>query len=276
VTSVTEAHILIININYTLAWEKVFATLPNLSLRRSPVKDCDRTPTRGRSVKDDWRAWLPEAKALVFHNSVQQLESCYAMFSVSLDEALTLRYWRDPAKSLQVMGISSKLCRLLTLPLGGLLRSLSEHAKHYGTIPNALPLDPQNFRGQRVKRSARMNSLLNHILLSSRMQFLHKVATLAEMVEDIGKDFRHAADDLAEGDSSNPSQNWADVDADHYDLNTCLREAIVVLKSFLIALPDGQLGAFQNTVRQQSQASETGDSPRQNVRHRRMTAIVGE
>jgi len=41
------------------------------------------------------------------------------------------------------------------------------------------------------------------------------------------------------------------VDAGHYDLNTCLREAIVVFKSFLIALPEDQLGAFQNAVRQQ-------------------------
>jgi hypothetical protein len=49
---------------------------------------------------------------------------------------------------------------------------------------------------------------------------------------------------------------WAEVDADHYDLNTCLREAIVVFKSFLISLPESQLGAFQNAVRQQSQLQE--------------------
>ena len=70
---------------------------------------------------------------------------------------------------------------------------------------------------------------------------------------------------------------WADVDADHYDLNTCLREAIVVFKSFLIALPDGQLGAFQQTVREQSQPQENKlSSPHRVIRHRRMTAIAGE
>jgi len=232
---------------------------------------------RGKSVKDDWRAWLPEAKAVVFNQEVHQLESSYVMLSVSLDEAIELRQLGQPGKSLQAVGITSGLCRLLTQLLSGLLRALSEHAKHYGTVPNAAPLDPTNFQGQKGQRSARMSSLLNHVLLSQRLQFLHKISTLEEMVEDLGKDFRHAADDLADGLCSNPKKMWADVDTDHYDLNTCLREAIVVFKSFLLALPESQLGAFQNTIYRQSQPLETSPPSTHGViRHRRMTAIAGE
>src|SRR5207244_10160493 len=72
----------------------------------------------------------------------------------------------------------------------------------------------------------RSSDLLNHVLLSQRLQFLHKLSTLEEMVEELGKEFRHAADDLAEGISLHPMKMWAEVDAHHYDLNTCLREAI--------------------------------------------------
>jgi hypothetical protein len=233
--------------------------------------------TRRRSVKDDWRAWLPEAKAQVFDKQVHQLESSYVMLSVSLDEAIALRHVGHPGKSLQALGITSGLCKLLTQTLAGLLRAVSEHARHYGTIPNAAPLDPANFQGQRVQRSARMSGMLNRVLLSQRLQFLHKVSTLEEMVEDLGNDFRRAADDLVEGFSENPKKMWAEVDADHYDLNTCLREAIVVFKSFLIALPESQLGVFQNAVRRQSQPQEAGVHSRQHViRHRRMPAIAGE
>jgi hypothetical protein len=233
--------------------------------------------SRGTSVKDDWRAWLPEDKAQVFRKHVHELESSYVMLSVSLDEAMRLRQMGEPGKSLQAVGITSGLCKLLTQTLVGLLRALSEHAKHYGTIPNAAPLDPANFQGQRGQRSARMSGLLNRVLLSHRLQFLHKVTTLEEMVDDLGKDFRDAADDLAAGISLNPKRMWAEVDADHYDLNTCLRESIVVFKSFLIALPEGQLGAFQDTVRLQSQFQETAEtSPQRVTRHRRMTAIAGQ
>ena len=241
------------------------------------MKDCDRTPTRGKSVKDDWRAWLPESKAQVFDEQVHQLESSYVMLSVSLNEAMELRHLGQPGKSLQAVGMTSGLCRLLTQTLAGLLRALSEHAKHYGTIPNAAPLDPTNFQGHKGQRSARMSNLLNRVLFSQRLQFLHKISTLEEMVEDLGKGYRHAADDLADGFSLNPKQMWAAVDSDHYDLNTCMREAIVVFKSFLIALPESQLGAFQNSVRQQSLPLEAGvPSPQCVIRHGRMTAIAGE
>src|SRR5713226_10664949 len=251
-------HLLIYE-NNTLAYGIVFAILATLSLRRAPVKDSIRPPIRGKSVQDDWRAWLPEAKEQVFRKQVHQLESSYVMLSVSLDEAIELEQMGQTGKSHQAVGITSGLCKLLTQALGGLLRALSEHAKHYGTIPNAAPLDPANFQGLRVQRSARLSSLLNHVLFSQRLQFLHKLSTLEEMVEDLGKDFRYAADDLAEGTALNPPKMWADVDVDHYDLNTCLREAIVVFKSFLIALPEDQLGAFQNTVREQSQPYQVGD-----------------
>jgi hypothetical protein len=115
------------------------------------------------------------------------------------------------------------------------------------------------------------------MLLSKRLQFFHKVSALEEMVEDFGKEFRLAADDLAEGTSLNPEKMWTEVDAEHYDLNTCLREAIVVFKSFLIALPESQFVAFQNAIREHSQLQEAHVPSRQPViRHRRMTSIAGE
>ena len=230
---------------------------------------------RGNSVQDDWRAGLPREKAQVYNQHVHELESSYAMLSVSLNEAIELRQLGQPGKSQLAVGITSELCKLLTQTLVGLLHALSEHAKHYGTTPNAAPHDPANFQGQRGQRSARMSGLLNRVLFTHRLQFLHKVSTLEEMVDDLGKDFRSAADDLAEGTSLNPMEIWAEVDSDHYDLNTCLRESIVVFKSFLIAMPGGQLGAFQDTVRLQSQDVGLPSSQRV-IRRRRMTAIAGE
>ena len=38
----------------------------------------ERLPSaRGMTVKDDWRAWLPEEKDLVFRSHVRQLEISY-------------------------------------------------------------------------------------------------------------------------------------------------------------------------------------------------------
>ena len=242
------------------------------------MRDLDRTPLAlGRSVQDDWRAWLTKDKAGVFQDHVRSLESSYVMFSVSLNESFELRQNGSLGKAQKNMGISSGLCLRLSKPLTSLLRALCEHAKHYGTMSNAAPLDPANFVGQKGQRSARISNLLSHILLSQRLQFLHKASTLCEMVEDLSREYCDAADDIAEGATANPRGAWNTLDANHNDLNTCLRETIVLFKSFLMALPGDQLGAFESMIRQQSVSREQEAPARQIlIRHRRMTQIAGQ
>ncbi len=57
---------------------------------------------------------LPDEKAQVFHKEARQLESSYAMLSVSLDEAIELWQLGHSGKSLQAVGVTSSLCKLLT------------------------------------------------------------------------------------------------------------------------------------------------------------------
>lgn len=208
------------------------------------------TPPSARScsVKEDWRAWLPEEKSIVFKKYVKQLETSYVMFSVSLDEALALRQAGYPAKAYQAISVTPALSSLLSIPLSALLRAVSEHAKHYGVVPNAAPFDSDNFQSVRGQRSTYLSNILSRILLTSRAQFLHKIGTLEELVEDLCRDFSCAVEELVEATSLDPGPLWQMADTSHYDLNTCLRESIVVLKSFLLAIPDAQLPIFQETV----------------------------
>jgi hypothetical protein len=203
---------------------------------------------RGTSVKDDWRAWLPEEKDQVFRAHVRQLEISYNMLSVSLDEALALRQGGRLEKASLAVCVTPDLCSRFAHPLVALLWSLSEHAKHYGTVPNAAPLDPCNFQGARGQRAALLNNLFCRVLLTERSHFLHKISTLGEMVDDLNRDFCAAATEIANGVYLRSDEEWQAVDAAHYDLNTCLREAIVLLKSFLRVLPDDELEPFQATV----------------------------
>ncbi|HEY2544513.1 MAG TPA: hypothetical protein VGI46_00460 [Candidatus Acidoferrum sp.] len=230
------------------------------------------------TVKDDWRAWLSEEKDLVFRSRVRQLEISYNMLSVSLDEALALRQGGRFAKASLAVCVTPDLCSRFAHPLVALLWSLSEHAKHYGTVPNAAPLDPSNFQGARGQRAALLSSLFCRVLLSQRAQFLYKISTLGEMVDDLNRDFCAAATDIVNGASSVYDAEWQAIDAAHYDLNTCLRESIVLLKSFLMVLPNDELGPFQSTLRTQlgiSKPKRLSLSQRL-IRSRRMAPIGGE
>lgn len=242
------------------------------------MKSRDRTLSgRGASVQEDWCAWLSDKKSALFLMYQQQLAAAYHMLSVSLNEALELNKVGQVAKSYQVVSVAPALCSRLVQPLSALLRGLAEHAKHFGIVPNAAPLNPANFIGSKAQRSARMNALLNRVLLSHRAQFLHKVSALADLIEDLNRDFTQVAADLSDGFSLNADSLWAALDACHYDLNTCFRETEVLLKSFFVALPENQLPGFEKSVRGHMETSAPDPSNRERLlRDRRLAQFAGE
>jgi hypothetical protein len=228
------------------------------------------------SVQTDWYGWLPDAKLQAFRTYAGEFEASYIMLSVSLDEAISLRDRGSLTKSFQVVFVTPALCKRLTGALEGMLCSLEEHAKHYGVIPSVAPLDANNFNGQHAYHAALMSSLLSRILLSQRAQFLSKIGTLREMVADLGDEFCMAAEDLAaHGAAVESAPLWSVMDSGHFDLNTCLRESMILLKCFLRALPDDQLLGFQKTVADQMTPAKPEIS-RQLFRHRRMAPIAGQ
>jgi hypothetical protein len=194
------------------------------------------------------------------------------MFSVSLNEALELRRTGNLGRSCRAVFVIPALCARFARPVEGVLHTVGDHAKHFGIIPNTAPLDATNFRGAREQRIARINGLLSHLLLTQRSQFLHKIDTLEEMVLGIRKDFCEVACDLGSGASAEPSADWRALDDAHFDLNTCLREAIVLLKSFMVVLPDDQVGVFQKSVNEHIHAPYEAVP----TRRRRMALIERE
>jgi hypothetical protein len=227
------------------------------------------------SVQTDWYGWLPDAKLQAFRVYAGEFEASYGMLSVSLDEAISLRDRGSLTKSFQVVFVTPALCKRLTAALEGMLCSLEEHAKHYGVVPSVAPLDAHNFSGAHAHNSARMSSLLSRILFSQRAQFLSKIGTLREMVADLGNEFCTAAEDLATcGSAIESAPLWSAMDSGHFDLNTCLRESMILLKCFLRALPDDQLLHFQKTVADQMTPAKPAIP--QLIAHRRMTPIAGQ
>src|SRR5208283_119698 len=112
-----------------------------------------------------------------------------------------------------------------------------------------------------------------------RSQFLHKTSALSELVEDLGISFLTAAEELEEGSIHSSDRYWVLLDVSHYDLNTCLREAVVLLKSFLLALPEKQLADFQATYQHEAEpvpASSRVLAFGRNLAHRRLAPLKGQ
>jgi hypothetical protein len=215
---------------------------------------------RARSVSEDWRASLPVEKDRLFDAAVAELETSYGMLSVALNEALNLHAQGALGHASAQVGISADLfCRLATRLLVP-LRALEEHGRHFGTLPSLAPLNAEFFCGQTAQRIARKNHLLSKVLFPTRSRFLHKLRALAEITEELDGEFREAAETIAEGATLYAGDPWRALDALHYDVNTCLRELTVLLKSFLCALPNEEVQPFTQKFETVTEVSPLGSS----------------
>jgi hypothetical protein len=200
-------------------------------------------------VQADWIGSLPEPKMQTFKRYARELEASYFMLSIPLDDAIGFRKEGLREESLRHVLLIPGLVAHFMNHLDGMLRAMHQHAKNHGVRPSVAPLNPANFLGRGGSKGARRSQLLSMVLFSRRARFLDKIRRLREMVTHIGSDFRSAAEDLIfTGAAAEPASLWEAVDVSHFDLNTCLRESIVLLKCFLRAIPDPALAEFQRTV----------------------------
>lgn len=201
-----------------------------------------------RKVSDDWTAKLPKDKNDLFEGIVQHWEAGYAMLSVALNESFALRRRGELVRARQQAAVASDLARLLAFPLVGALRALSSHARKYGTCSRVEPLNPGFFRGATGHRLASWNSLLHGVLPAERFRFSRKLGALSTTIEEVAKEFDCSATAIVEGTSTQPGVCWSELDTLHYDLNTCLRESVVVLKSFLHVLPAVEMESLRTVL----------------------------
>jgi hypothetical protein len=219
---------------------------------------------------------LKGSKSHIYFSCVEHLETIYGMFSVNLDEALGMRRNGHEPKAYQVLSVAPALCGRFARPLASLLGVMLEHAKHFGIAPNLSPLDAGNFQNSRSQRVALFSGLVSRVLLTRKSQFVHKISALGDLVGELGEQFESTATDLASGDSLHNDRDWELLDSIHYDLNTCLREAVVLFKSFLHALPEQELAGFQAMLDRQCASTSAAYSRDHDLAHRRMAFLKGQ
>jgi hypothetical protein len=214
--------------------------------------------TAAVSVQRDWIGWLPECKQEAFDRHARELEARYLMLSVTLDEAIGLHNHGPAFKAIQNISLVPALCGRLTRYLESTLSSLEAQVKCNALIPNVASPDPQHFLRSHDKYLARKCSLLSRIVLTRRSGFLFKINMLREMVFYLGDDCCASAGELSSGAATTAySKQWVDLDTGHFDLNTCLRESLVMLRCFLRVLPENRLAGFEKTMALQLAAPAT-------------------
>jgi hypothetical protein len=166
------------------------------------------------------------------------------MTSVSLDDAISMRGRGELVGARQYVSVSADLLAQLAAQLVGACRNVSDRGRHLGNVPRVRPLKTDFFRGETARAAASWNDFLHHVLFAERSRFLQKLRILSETLESLIHEYDAAAEEVFAGLSVRPGTSWDALECLHYDFTTCLREAEVLLKSFLRALPAEQLTAF--------------------------------
>jgi hypothetical protein len=171
------------------------------------------------------------------------------MFSITVNEAMCFRKKGCHGESVQLVTLAYELCGLLVEDLNSILCGMEEHCKEYRTTPSVEPLQTEFFRSRRARNLARQNRLLDRIPQSRPAKFLGKLRFLRKIVADVSADVGNVASGLRDsGTTDSAEPEWAMLDAAHYDLTTCLRELLVMLKCYLRILSTEDLAVFHTTI----------------------------
>lgn len=202
-----------------------------------------RNVPRQLRVCDDWIRALPREQGWIFDAVVRRWECTYAMMSVALDDAISLRTRGELVCACQQVSVALDLLHGLSSTIVGCCEVLIHRGRALDNMPSVEPMRTEFFHSDVGRSAASWNSILHHVLFGERTRFLHKLRILSDTVVQLETEFRAAADDLGRGVSVQPD-SWKTFDCMHYDLKTCLSEVEVVLKSFLRVLPADQLEFF--------------------------------
>jgi hypothetical protein len=204
-----------------------------------------RAGQRSRTVREDWFAWIPNEMDQLFDATRHDLESSNFILSISLDEALSLCKGGEFDSAKERVVVITGLFDRLAVRIDHVIRTIKDHGSHFGTLPNVKPLSPSNFRGATAQRVSLMDNVLAKVLFRERTRFFHKLLSLGEIVDDAQKEARAILAVISNGSSELPDQAFQHLEVLGYDLNTCMGETTIILKSFFCALPPEELETFR-------------------------------
>lgn len=200
-------------------------------------------------VRAEWVSHLPGERQQLFRDVLVSLEASYTMMSVALDEAMRLRADGQLVQARAQAGVCGELGERLARKVGILIHGMKEHGEKMPVLPVVLPLIASNFRHSETRLAARLHWLLHKLMPNLRLRFFHKLRVLQAAVGGLARQFKATTREIAENQSVKPTVAWQELDYLHYDLNTCLREAIVTMKCFLRGMPEDLFAVFQQQLR---------------------------
>jgi hypothetical protein len=209
-----------------------------------------KQPSRpGAHVLDDWLTELPQEHGRVFKKYANDFETAYLVLSISLDEAVGLHKSGRLGDCYAAVGIIPALSIGLAKLIDEMLCNIAQRCMRDRISPSVAPLNPEDFLGHWSRRAAMTQSIQHSLLLKRGLQFRYKIRKLRSINKRLAGDFSQVAGTLSsESVLADVQELWTRMSTLHFDINTCMREVIVMLKCFLHMLPENTLREFDESL----------------------------
>lgn len=203
-----------------------------------------RTVRSESRVLENWVTALPRDKNNLFETVVRRWELSFTMASVALDDAISFRIHAQLVCAREQVQLAGVLLDRFSSDLIAFCDAALAHSRDTGEAPPVEPLNAGFFRGTTAQSAASWNGILHRVLFADRSRFSHKLRILSGTLRKLEREFRETIDELASGTAIEPGACWNRLECLHFDFNTCLREAEIVLKCFISTVPGDQLSAL--------------------------------
>jgi hypothetical protein len=180
----------------------------------------------------------------LFGTARHEMESSNLILSVSLDDALALCKRGDYTTARDRVQVVKGLFDRLAVRVNSVVLAIKDHGFHFGTLPNVTSLSPSNFRGSLAQRIALKDSVLAKVLFRERTRFFHKLDALGDIVDGLQQQAGAILVEISAEAPEVSERDWQELEVIGYDLNTCMQETTIILKSFFCALPAEELELF--------------------------------
>ena len=212
--------------------------------------------TKKRTILSLWLGRLSAEQAAVYEPSVRALETGFSLIGFALQEGLEHKDTGSLRASREAAELAGELAGRHGALLYGAVVTMERRSRHFGTLPEVDPLDPETFRSDAARTESMWNAMLHRMLFSARQRWFHKLVTLKEILWDVRETFLETAGELAEGVSLEPMKGWALLEQTHDDWNTCLRETTILLKCLLTALAPGEVEELRRELEEKRKRAE--------------------
>jgi hypothetical protein len=221
-----------------------------------------RTIRSESRVLQNWLTALPREKNLVYETVLRRWELSFTMTSVALDDAISFRIQAQLVCAREQVLLACALLQRFSSDLVQFCETAQTRGRDIHEAPPVEPLNAGYFRGNTAQSAASWNGFLHRVFFGNRSRFSQKMRILSGTLRRLQGEFGETVEELVRGTAAEPGVCWTRLDCLHFDFNTCLHEAEIVLKSFLASVPAEQLSAVAAELNAESAPQRAGAKQR--------------